>query len=442
MSVATVRTTGVAITGRAGLLALLLTAAVLLAPHPGVTLLIVDGALLFVVLLDAILAVSPGRLTLGRTLPAAGRLGEPLDAALQVDNQGGRAVRARIRDAWPPSAGLRPPTTLLTIPAGERRRIPQQLVPTRRGDRVPVTVTVRSYGPLRLAARQGSTHVPGRIRVQPAFPSRRLLPEKLSRLRFIEGLVAARGPGRGTEFDSLREYVRGDDVRAIDWRASARRTTRVGSGLQVRQYRPERDRRLILVLDTGRTSAARVGDAPRLDAVLDAGLLLGAVASRAGDRVDLVAADAVPRAVLERATLRGLSNVMADLEPALLEADAAGIVAQVMRLARRRALVVLFTDLTAATVEEGLLPALGPVLRRHELVVAAVCDPRVAELAAGRRSAEAVYAAAAAERSSAERRRLAGVLRRRGVEVVDVEPDHFASAVTDRYLSLKAAGRL
>jgi uncharacterized protein (DUF58 family) len=118
------------------------------------------------------------------------------------------------------------------------------------------------------------------------------------------------------------------------------------------------------------------------------------------------------------------------------------MVGQVMRLARRRSLVVLFTDLTAAAIEEGVLPALGPLLRRHVLVVAAVADPLVDELAGGRGSAQAVYAAAAAERALGERRRLASALRRRGVEVVDAPPEAFASAVTDRYLALKAAGRL
>ncbi len=432
-----------AVTGRAGLLALALTLAVLVSSAPGALLGIVDGALAVAVLLDTWLASSPRQLSFARNLPAAGRLGEPVEAALVVTNTGGRRIRARIRDAWPPSAGLRPPTVTLSIPAGERRRVPQVLLPTRRGDRRPVTVTIRSYGPLRLAARQRNVAVPGRIRVQPAFPSRKLLPEKLSRLRIIEGIVAARGPGRGTEFDSLREYVRGDDVRAIDWRATARRGgSSTGTGLQVRQYRPERDRRLIIVLDTGRTSAGRVGDAPRLDATLDAGLLLAAVALRAGDRVDLLAADAVPRALLERATLPALSDTMAGLESALLEADAGAIVGQVLRLARRRCLVVLFTDLTAATVEEGLLPTLTPLLRRHELLVAAVADPLVADLRTGRGSAEAIYASAAAERAIAERRRLAGVLRHRGVEVVDVAPEHFASAVSDRYLALKAAGLL
>jgi uncharacterized protein (DUF58 family) len=432
-----------AVTGRAGLIALLLTVAVLFASAPGALLAIVDGALLLVVLADVLLAPSPKQLTFRRAVPPTGRLGEPTTAQLTVTNTGPRTVRARIRDAWPPSAGLRPPTVGTRIPSGDRRVFTQQLVPTRRGDRTPVQVTVRTFGPLGLGCRQSGTRVGGRIRVQPAFPSRKLLPEKLSRLRIIEGLVAARGPGRGTEFDSLREYVRGDDIRAIDWRASARRGTgAAGTDLQVRVYRPERDRRVMVTLDTGRTSAARVGDIPLLDAALDAGLLLAAVALRAGDRVDMLAADAAPRALLQRASLASLSEAMTGLEPALLEADASAIVAQILRLARRRCLVVLFTDLTAATVEEGLLPALEPLLRRHEVIVAAVADPRVTEMAAARGSAEAVYQAAAAERASAERHRLAALLRRRGVEVVDVPPEHFASAVCDRYLALKAAGLL
>ena len=158
------------------------------------------------------------------------------------------------------------------------------------------------------------------MRVQPAFASRRFLPERLSRLRTLDGLMAARARGQGTEFDSLRDYVAGDDVRSIDWRATARR-----SEVVVRTWRPERDRQVLLVLDTGRTSAGRVGDTPRLDAALDAALLLSALASRAGDRVDLLAVDRVPRAAVEGAgrdeLLSRLVDAMALLEPALVESD-------------------------------------------------------------------------------------------------------------------------
>lgn len=426
-----------AITGRAGLIALVAVAFVALTPAPATTLLALNGLLLVLIGIDVLLAASPRRLSLERRVPASGRLGEPLETALLVRNDGPRALRGRLRDAWPPSAGLTPSTSRLRIPPGERRRIEATLHPTRRGDRRPRAVIVRSLGPLGLAGRQRSLSAPARVRVLPEFRSRALLPEKLSRLRQVEGQVAARGPGRGTEFDSLREYVPGDDVRSIDWRATARRTS-----LAVRVYRPERDRRVVLALDTGRTAAGRVADEPRLDHSLDASLLLSALALRAGDRIDLVAQDVVPRAVVERASLSALSDAMALLEPALVETNHEALVGQLLRVARRRSLVVLFTDLVPAVVEEGLLPSLAPVLRRHTVLLAALSDPRVVELAGGRGDVTDIYAAAAAERTLAERRRLAGLLRRRGVEVVDAPPTHFASAVSDAYLALKAAGRL
>ena len=103
---------------------------------------------------------------------------------------------------------------------------------------------------------------------------------------------------------------------------------------------------------------------------------------------------------------------------------------------------MLFTSLDAAPLEEGLLPVLASLTKRHTVILAAVADPRVAELAQGRGDLDAVYAAAAAERSRAERRRVTALLRRRGVEVVDATPDHLAPAVADAYLALKAAGRL
>src|ERR1700742_1655715 len=98
-----------AVTGRAGLIALALTAVVLVATAPAAVLGIVDGALVLAVLADVLLAPSPRQLTIRRELPASGRLGEPVAAQLIVTNAGTRRMRARIRDAWPPSAGLTPP---------------------------------------------------------------------------------------------------------------------------------------------------------------------------------------------------------------------------------------------------------------------------------------------------------------------------------------------
>ncbi|HEY6747587.1 MAG TPA: DUF58 domain-containing protein [Mycobacteriales bacterium] len=427
-----------AITGRTALVAAL---AALLAPLGTVWVLAAVGLLAAGVAADVALAGRIADLGMERTGATSTRLGQPVEVALVVTNAGRRRVRGVLRDAWLPSAGAEPRTHRIDIPPGERRRLVSTLVPTRRGDRTAAHVTVRSIGPLGLAGRQRRHRVPWSVRVLPPFTSRKFLPEKLAKLRELDGAVALNRRGQGTEFDSLREYVDGDDVRSIDWRATARR-----GDVVVRTWRPERDRRLVCVLDTGRTSAARVGDTPRLDAALDACLLLAAVAARAGDRVDLLAADSVVRASVEGASrnevLPTLVQAMAPLEPALVESDAQLIVAEVLRRERKRALVVLFTSLDAEPIEQGLLPVLAGLTARHTVVLAAVGDPRVAELAGRRGDTEAVYDAAAAERALADRRRVIGRLRQRGVLLVDAPADTFASSVADEYLALKAAGRL
>jgi uncharacterized protein (DUF58 family) len=430
----------VALTGRAPLLALLGVLPVVVAPSPW-TVLGVVLVLLAVVAVDVALAAPVSSLRLSRDGAQSVRLGEPAEVRLAVVNRGRRRARGVLRDAWVPSAGAGPRTHDLDVPAGERRVLTTTLRPTRRGDRGPDRVTVRTLGPLGVAARQGRHEVPWRLRVQPPFTSRRFLPERLSRLRRLDGAIAVRARGQGTEFDALREYVPGDDVRSIDWRGTARR-----SEVVVRTWRPERDRSVLLVLDTSRTSAGRVGDVPRLDAALDAALLLTALAARAGDRVDLLAFDRQPRAAVEAVgredVLPRVVDAVAGLEPALVEADGRRMVAEVLRRTRRRSLVVLFTTLDAAPLEEGLLPVLGSLTARHTVLLASVADTRVEQLAAGGGSAEDVYAAAAAERTRGERRRTAALLRRRGVEVVEAPPETFAPAVSDAYLALKAAGRL
>jgi uncharacterized protein (DUF58 family) len=427
-----------AITGRVPMVA---AVAVLLAPLGARYLWLVLGVLLLGIAVDLALAGRLSDLRMSRQGATTTRLGESVEVILLVQNAGRRRVHGVLRDAWVPSAGGRPRTRRVDIPPGERRRLVTTLTPTRRGDRSAAHVTIRSCGPLGLAARQRRVRVPWAVRVLPPFTSRRFLPEKLARLRELDGAVTLNRRGQGTEFDSLREYVDGDDVRSIDWRATAR-----GGGVVVRTWRPERDRRLVCVLDTGRTSASRVGDMPRLDAALDACLLLAAVAAKAGDRVDLLAADAAVRASVEGASrnevLPKLVQAMAPLEPALVESDAQLMVAEVLRRERKRALVVLFTTLDAAPVEHGLLPVLGGLTTRHTVVLAAVGDPRVAELAEHRGDTVAVYEAAAAERTLAERRRVTAQLRQRGVLVVDEPADVFPSRVADTYLALKAAGKL
>ncbi|MEO8827155.1 DUF58 domain-containing protein [Lapillicoccus sp.] len=429
-----------AVSGRFPLLLLAGLVAVVLQPTRQMVLLWV-GIVLLAVIVDLVLAVGPGHLSIEREATSQVRLGESGASSLLVTNTSRRRVRGVLRDAWQPSAGATGERHQLSIPGGERRRFTTVLLPTRRGDRLADRVTVRSFGPLRMGARQHSFDVGGSIRALPPFASRKHLPSRLATLRQLDGRSAVRVRGQGTEFDSLRDYVEGDDVRSIDWRATARRQHVV-----VRTWQPERDRRVILVLDTSRTSAGRVEQMPRLDSEMDAALLLAALASRAGDRVDLIAGDRWVRARVtgsSRSALLGdLVQAMSPLQPALLEASWPTLATAIADTSRRRALVVLLTTLEPAAIEESLLPTLASLTLHHRVVVASVSDPALVAMAARRDTTAQAYDAAAAERTLELRRRTAAMLAGLGVTVIDASPEDLPPRLADHYLLLKSQGLL
>ncbi|PWC07405.1 DUF58 domain-containing protein [Mycetocola zhujimingii] len=409
--------------------------------EPGVVLGLWLVFCLLAAVIDLVLAASPRQVSTSRSLPSRTRLGESVTSELYLTNRGRRTLRATVRDAWQPSAGPATNRAKVTIPPGERRLITVQLTPSRRGERRVEQVTVRSRGPLGLAARQATLSSPGRIRVLPPFHARKHLPSRLARLRELDGATSVMVRGQGTEFDSLREYVRGDDVRSIDWRATARRRDVV-----VRTWRPERDRRVVIVLDTGRTSAVRVADEPRIDTAFEASLLLAALATRAGDRVDFVAYDRRVRGRVQGATgadlLSKLVDTMAGIDPELLEMDWKAVPGQVRNITTQRSLVVLLTSIDAPGASTGLLSVLPQLTARHTVVVASVTDPFALEASQTRGNRDEIYLAAAAERALLDVARVSAAVRQLGAEVVTASPEELPPALADRYIALKAAGRL
>lgn len=429
-----------AISGRFVLLVLLGLVPVLLLPGWG-TVLATTAVLAALAAADMLLAAPLKHVQVQRSEPGNVTLNSTTDTRLTISNNGSRRLRGTLRDAWQPSAGARNPVQEVDVPARESRRMSIRLRPARRGDLKSPHVTLRAFGPLRLAARQRTIASPGSLRVLPPFNSRRHLPSKLRKLRELDGRAAVQIRGAGTEFDSLRDYVRGDDVRSIDWRATARRAAVV-----VRTWRPERDRRVVMVLDTSRTSAARIDDEARLDTGMEAALLLGVLAERGGDRVDFVAFDRRTRAragsAVQGNLLGQLVQAMAPLEPDLIEMDWPAVPAQVRAVTAHRSLVVLLTSLDGGAPEEGLLPAAARLAHDHVVVVAAVRDPQLGAMLRERGDAAAVFRAAAAERALLQRAAVSAELRRHGVEVVDAEPHELPPRLADMYIRLKAAGRL
>lgn len=430
----------ISLTPRAALVALLALPVIVLWPTWWVLpILVVLWAT--VILADALAAADPRRIRVRREAPAQVRLGGTATGRLLLTNPTARRALLEVRDAWNPTAGLAAQRSALQLPSQERRAIVQTFTPTRRGEHRSRALLIASRGPLGLARRTAAAEAPGRLLALHPFGARRHLPSRVQRLREIEGLAAIHQRGQGTEFDSLRDFVDGDDVRSIDWRATARRRSVV-----VRTWRPERDRHVLIVVDTSRSSAGRLGEATRLDAAFDTALLLTALAGQAGDRVDLICVDRIPHLSVigstRTAVLHDMVTATAAVDPALVETDWELAASTIAERARRGSLVVLITPVDAAVVHGGLLPVAARLARDHPLVVASIADPALEELAAERGDLESVYRAAAAEQARAERSGVSRALERVGAHVVDAPPERAPQALADAYLALKAAGRL
>jgi uncharacterized protein (DUF58 family) len=392
---------------------------------------------------DWVLAPRPDRVGVERELPGAVALGSEGVIGWTIRNPLARSLRVAIADELAPSLRAERRRATVTVPARGTARISTTITPARRGRFTPDEVVVRTEGPLGLAAKQRSRSLPGVLRVYPSFRSRDEAELRINKARILEvGLRSAQGRGGGTEFDSLREYQADDDFRRIDWAATAR----AGKAI-VRTYRAERNQTVLLLLDGGRVMAGRVDDVPRLEHAMDAVMALTTVATRLGDRAGLVAFDREVRAVVppghSRDQLARVTEALYLLEPELVESDYRGAFTEALMRFRRRALIVVFTELAEQAVIEGLLPALPLIARDHLVVVASVRDPDVLRwLTQVPDDASSAYRTAAAAAAVEERRRITTRLRGLGVTVVDEPPGRLAGALADAYLRVKATGRL
>lgn len=426
-----------------------------------------DGLLLAAAVADAVLAPGPDAIRVRRHVPAQLGLGEASDVTLEVANRSPRPVRVRVTDDLPPglergdggpadgpaeggdgagvagAAGRSSGGDVMEcrVPAGGRATVGYRLRGEERGTAAVGDVHLRALGPLGLVWRQWRLSRADEVRVRPG-----LLAVRRYRLLALRNRLGAMGVhptatrGEGRSFESLREYVRGDDPRRIDWKATARRGEVI-----VREYEAERSQSVVLAVDAGRLMSERAGGRERLDHALSAALLLAEVAFSQGDRVGaLVFADRVQHFVPPARDQRSrLAEVLAETETRIVEPDYPSAFEYLGRQLRRRSLVVVFTDVVDVETSGALLTHLAAAGRRHVPLAVALGNPELdarAESAAGDESE--VFDRAAAEELIQARARALASMRRAGVLVADARPDDAAPEVVNRYLRVKRRGRL
>lgn len=316
------------------------------------------------------------------------------------------------------------------------------VVARRRGRHELPRLAARSEGPLGLARWYRTVAPAEEVEVFPDVPNARRLALAVRAGRFAEYAGRSPGPlGLGTDFESIRQYVPDDDIRRVNWRATAR-TGRPMSN----QYRIEQEREIVCLIDCGRLMAAPSGaphGADRLDTALDAAIAVGLVADVLGDRFGAIAFDSEVRAILRPRRRGGEVTVRAlfDLRPRPIDSDFELAMRHVS--GSKRALVLVMTDFLDEIAARSLVDAVPALARRHAVVVASVRDPDLDALLTTRPAAAAdVYATIGALDVVHGRERAAALVRHAGATVIDAAPAALPEACVRAYLRSKSRARL
>lgn len=404
---------------------------------------LLGGLWLVTVALDGWWAARPEAVTVERDAAESFSVGRDTVADYRWRVHGGRAARLLVREVRPALLGGVQDARRVWIRIGAVARETVAVHPRRRGHDASGWFAVRSFGPLGLAFRQQRLELPWRATVYPSLPASRLKASIAEAVRRREvGLRDIRRLGEGRQFESLREWVPGDDTRHIDWKATARRRKVIA-----RQFEEERRQQVLLVIDAGRLLTAEVAGEARIEYVVRAALWLAFAANHHDDNVGvMVFADTVEHYVAPRRGRRGLRqvlNVLAMTDAKLVEPDYPAAFRYLAVRNRKRALTVFFTDVIDRLASEALVANVASLRPRHLPLVVTLRNPDLDAISAKRPAAVAdAYRKAAAEELLANRDDALSQMRRAGALVLDVAPERANTAVVEAYLDLKRRGRL
>jgi uncharacterized protein (DUF58 family) len=421
-----------------------------------------DFLVLLFAFLDGMRLPAARQLAATRTWSNAPALDSNTEIELTIENHGPLIVECYLTDDLPPALVAQPQTLRLTafprVPASLRYTVQ----PQERGDSQTGSLYLRYRSGLGLAERWAMAPLTQTVRVYPALRTGEEQQIFLSRSRQIDlQLRQARLRGLGRDFESLRDYREGDDLRDICWTATARR-----GGLITRQYQTERSQAVWIVLDCGRLMRSRVkgtgfspyvnptqstrASAPqalpsthsKLDYACTTAVALAQLALFSGDRVGLLAyGQSIQQRLLPgrgAAHLRQIIESLALVRAESSEADHLRATATLNRLQPRRALILWVTDLAETAMRPEVIDGAVQLLRRHVLLFVAMAQPEVESIAGARpKSVAEMFRAAAAQEMAGRRELLLARLHEHGALTLDLNPEALTSSVLNQYLTVK-----
>ncbi len=401
------------------------------------------GAVLILFITDGVLAGGKRRVSFEREAPTQLHVDQPNPVSWIVENLTDSRLALLLSDRVPEGSIANPRVLEVDARPRSRTKATFNLVPSLRGPAAFGDLDYRIRGPLGLAWTQ--KRFPNRLELRclPHLANAKAaeLAERRALLRQA-GSHRFRWRGAGSAFESLREYSVQDDMRWVDWKATARMGRPISRNFEV-----ERHQQVMVMVDASRALSTFCGRRTKFDAMLEAGILVARSAINQGDGLGLLVfadkVDAYLHPSRERAQLKEVIENLYDKRPLLVEPNFELALTLAAKRNRRRTLFILLTDVTileAARRMQRFLRILSPV---HLPLVVTIADETVEqnELVEPR-TTEEFYRVGVANELMYERTLILEELRRSGVEVVDARADQVATRVVERYLDLKRRLRL
>ena len=375
-----------------------------------------------------------------RVLPPRFSLDGEHQIKLILGNRSARTVYLRVRDELPETFELLGDVADVKIPATGAAQLTYAVRPVKRGAYSFGAVVLRVSGELGLIQKQLSLCVSSTVKVYPRFTGAdhyRLLAKIDHRHEIARKPRQIKAPG--TDFESLRPYIPGEDPRNIDWKATARRNALISRNKQV-----EKGQQLAVLLDTGRLMAETIGKYSKLEHALNATIMLSYFTQKRGDAIAVACFSNKIESILP--TVKGPSLVARVLESVYavqarpVESDYWQVIAEVMTLLRRRSLLILLTDVLDSSASAGLINNLSRAAEKHLVLCVVLTEPRIRDIAALIPvSVEQTYQKAAA--CDLIRRRTLALerMRSRGILVLETDPEHLSVHLIQRYLEIRQA---
>lgn len=413
-----------------------------------ITLAVYDLLLVAGLLIDWRLTEDAGDWQVERRLPERLMIGAESQVDIILTLPVRRLMRLVIRDEYPPELEPRGPREMVSIASPERghrqrARVSYRLFADRRGEFGFGDIVVRWASPGGLLVRQSRFPAAAACRVYPNISRSRhqIISSREVRTRQHGGRLSDfRGHGR--EFESLRDYVTGDQLRHVSWTATARR-----GKLTTRQYQVERNQSIILMLDAGRLMSTRIDRLTKLDHAVNAALMIASVAIDNGDLVGILVFEREVRGYLPPRRggqqLRSILESLCDIEPRMIEPAYHRAFEYLQRQCRKRSLVIILTDLVDGDTSADLLASTAALLPRHLPLIVALGDQDLRAVVADvPHTVREVYRQSVAEEMLRQREEALGRIVERGGLALDLQPDALSTRLVQQYLEVKERGLL